>query len=155
MPTATSWRLSRTSKTVSPLRALESFTDRTVDDAFQVLSGTFTEAEPKDLSEDIDDDEVAEDYGYYSDSDLEDDIDHAARCANPLGTYSERRERPQQGKVIKVQDIAFITCVFPQISQCHHPHNNFAGSRLFYFTYTPVISTSRLTVPRRTASPGR
>lgn len=78
--------------------------------------------------------EIAEGYGYYSDSDLEDDIDHHGAHSveqfenavspndPPLGhsssstvddkslpTYGERRERNQQGKVIKVQDVAFIT----------------------------------------------
>src|ERR1700753_436060 len=44
-------------------------------DRLEVLSGTFAESELKDFSEPIDDDERAENYGYHSDSDLEDDED--------------------------------------------------------------------------------
>ncbi|KAF9785398.1 hypothetical protein BJ322DRAFT_1006548 [Thelephora terrestris] len=97
-----------------------------------LLSGTFAEAESKDFSEAIDDGETAEDYGYYSDSDLEDD-DHVANSTGPLETaassgedsssqpssyfgndnlpcaHDDFRKRPQQGKIIKVQDVAFVT----------------------------------------------
>lgn len=97
-----------------------------------LLSGTFAEAESKDFSDPIDNNGIAEDYGYHSDSDLEDADDvlipgkqpgtavlpreHPAdpstsstRNGEPLPTYRGRKERPQQGKVIKVQDIAFVT----------------------------------------------
>ena len=100
----------------------------------QVLFGTFAEAESKDFSEPLDDDECAEDYGYYSDSDLEEDEDSASSketpkqrgpiCARghpfdpfcfpladrkPAPICGEHKERLEKGKVIKIQDIAFIT----------------------------------------------
>ena len=40
-----------------------------------MLFGQFGEAEPKDFLEPLDDDESADDYGYYSDSDLKEDED--------------------------------------------------------------------------------
>ena len=40
-----------------------------------MLSGTFAESKLKDFSEPIDQNEHAENYGYHSDSDLEDDED--------------------------------------------------------------------------------
>lgn len=87
-----------------------------------MLFGTFAEAEVKDFSEPCGD-EFAEDYGYSSDSDLEEDSDFeghepvAALAASssirtdrmvPLDGY---QENIKAGKVIKVQDIAFITYV--------------------------------------------
>ncbi|KAF9778362.1 hypothetical protein BJ322DRAFT_1147820 [Thelephora terrestris] len=94
-----------------------------------LLSGTFAEAELKDFSEAIDDEEIAEDYGYYSDSDLEDDdrvanpteppeivapLDEDPSSSSPTTNKSPRvhdelSKRPRQGKIIKIQDIAFIT----------------------------------------------
>ena len=40
-----------------------------------MLSGTYSESEPRDFSESIDEDEQAVNYDYYSDIDLEDDDD--------------------------------------------------------------------------------
>ena len=82
--------------------------------------------------EPLDDDECAEDYGYRSDSDLEEDEDSASsketpkkmepvrghlfdpfcfsfvdKKAGPI--YGEHKECLEEGKVIKIQDIAFIT----------------------------------------------
>ena len=112
--------------------------DRAVNDALRVLFGTFAEADLKDFSEVTDDSESAEDYGYYSDSDLEEDDDHVVSSGEqpkktaPLGgypldpfcsslgdeksthTYGERKEPPEKGKVIKIQDVAFITYAFPE-----------------------------------------
>ena len=54
-----------------------------------MLSGEFAASEPRDFSEPIDEGEQADDYGYYSDSDLEDDGDEVnagkAHEKPPLG----------------------------------------------------------------------
>ena len=101
-------------------------------DRLEVLSGTFAESELKDFSEPIDDDERADNYGYHSDSDLEDDEDtvNAAKAmrnaatskkhtANPLlfpandkkpaSICGEWEEPSRKGTIIKVHDVAFIT----------------------------------------------
>ena len=76
----------------------------------------------------IDHDECAEDYGYSSDSDLEDDEDEKAASIkqkskskvhlfDSYGTPGEGRripceehdERPVQGKILKIPDVAFVT----------------------------------------------
>ena len=93
---------------------------------FPVLFGTFTEAETKDFSE-SDGDEFAEDYTYSSDSDLEEDGDferldsedgHSggpsvvnipAMSPPPQETPGQYEEHAKAGKVIRVQDVAFIT----------------------------------------------
>ena len=89
----------------------------------QVFSGNFVETEPKDLSEAFDGNDVAQDYGYHSDSDLEDDDIHFANSKELRKTtapptenksfhpHGEYKERPQGGKVVKIQDVAFITFV--------------------------------------------
>ena len=83
----------------------------------------------KDFSKDaIDDDESAEDYGYLSDSDLEDDGDEKVVASTrtdrpkvhpfgPFGVAGEDRKIPCEeyeehvgkGKVIKIPDVAFVT----------------------------------------------
>ena len=83
-----------------------------------MLFGTFAEARSRDFSED-DGNEFAEDYGYSSDSDLEEDRDfETPGSVKGQDTTSPRQqeapcyeyeENTQSGKVIKVQDIAFIT----------------------------------------------
>ena len=83
-----------------------------------VLFGPFAEAKSRDFSED-DDDEFAENYGYSSDSDLEEDWDfeNPGSVGGPSTTPPSLQEVPhghyeedtQTGKVVKVQDIAFIT----------------------------------------------
>ena len=165
-------------KTVPYFNDRESFNMRpfwiAVNNGLRVLSGTFAEAESKDFSEAIDDSEIAEDYGYYSDSDLEDDgriVDAAEppetvapprgrpsdpsssspRNDNSARAYDELRKRSQQGKIIKVQDVSFITCDFSEQSY-YHDANNLTDSRLFYSTYTPIKLSSHLTALRRTAS---
>ena len=85
---------------------------------FPVLFGTFAEAETRDLSE-TDDKEFAEDYGYSSDSDLEEDGDfESLDPVEPVQTtvpphqhasYGQYEESAQEGKVIRIQDVAFIT----------------------------------------------
>ena len=98
-----------------------------------MLSGTYLESEPKDFSEPIDEDEQAENYGYYSDSDLEDDDDAVnaagkvskktnppksnsldpfrlpAHDKKPAPVYGEWSESPGKGPIIKIHDIALIT----------------------------------------------
>lgn len=84
---------------------------------FLVLFGPFAEAGTRDFYEN--DDEFAEEYGYSSDSDLEEDSDFESLPI--VGTentsfprqreapYGQYEEHMQAGKVIRVQDIAFIT----------------------------------------------
>ena len=93
-----------------------------------MLFGTFAEAESKNFSEHLDDTECAENYGYYSDSDLEEDEDSVSPKASkparghpfdpfcfiptdskPTPACGEHKERLEKGKVIKVRDMAFIT----------------------------------------------
>ena len=97
-----------------------------------MLSGTFAESKLKDFSEPIDENEHAENYGYHSDSDLEDDEDAVntgkpmkkaappmkhtpdpllfpANDKTPAPTYGEWKEPPGKGVVIKIHDVAFIT----------------------------------------------
>ena len=103
----------------------------------RVLFGTFAEAESKDFPGAIDDSESAEDYGYHSDSDLEEDEYVAGPGERPKKTVPLRghlfgpfcftldkkesrhtdgkhKEHPEKGKVIKIQDVAFITYVFSE-----------------------------------------
>ena len=94
-----------------------------------MLFGNFSESKPKDFSEEeIDDEESAEDYGYLSDSDLEDDGDEKtasfkrkskprADLFDPFGANGENKrifceeyeERVKKGKVVKIPDVAFVT----------------------------------------------
>ena len=82
----------------------------------EVLSGSFSESEAKDFSESIDEGEFAEDYGYASDSDLEEDWDFESpapeppsKAVQPGALYGQCKEHVQMGKVIRIQDVAFIT----------------------------------------------
>ena len=90
-----------------------------------MLFGTFAESESKDFSEPLGDAEYAENYGYHSDSDLEDDEDSEAPkparghpfdpfCftttdKKPTPSRREHEERLEKGKVIRIQDMALIT----------------------------------------------
>jgi len=97
---------------------------------FKVLFGNFAESQPKDFSkEETDEEETAEDYGYLSDSDLEDDEDEKvtsykrtkkskSHLFDPFGTPGEdkkstlpeeREERVDKGKVVKIPDMALVT----------------------------------------------
>jgi len=82
---------------------------------FEVLFGNFAEAQSKDFNkETIDGEESAEDYGYLSDSDLEDDDDmRVPPVAVPPEQREipceEREERVEKGKIVKIPDIAFVT----------------------------------------------
>jgi hypothetical protein len=91
-----------------------------------VLFGNFAESQSKDFKEEIDEDGSAEDYGYLSDSDLEDDEDekcspeHSGKskiCSfDPFPVPGEEKfscekneEHVEKGKVVKIPDIAFLT----------------------------------------------
>jgi len=82
---------------------------------FEVLFGSFAEAQSKDFNgETIDVEEFAEDYGYSSDSDLEDDDD--GRVAPAAAPPEEKRilceeheECIEKGKIVKIPDMALVT----------------------------------------------
>ena len=94
-----------------------------------VLFGEFSEAEPKDLGADLCDDEPAVvDYGYHSDSDLEDveddepnrptpapDESSTSPSSRPYGLmgeenrYENHAELASKGKVVRIPDMAFVT----------------------------------------------
>jgi hypothetical protein len=83
--------------------------------AFKVLFGNFAESQSKDFNEEaIDEEESAEDYGYSSDSDLEDDGDGRV---SPVAVPHEDREMPceeheeriEKGKIVKIPDMALVT----------------------------------------------
>ena len=94
----------------------------------EVLFGNFAEFQSKDFEEAVDEEESAEDYGYLSDSDLEDDEDEEialpkekakpkARLLNPFTAPGENRklireeheEQVDKGRVVKIPDMAFVT----------------------------------------------
>ena len=80
-----------------------------------MLFGNFAEAQSKDFNkETIDEEESAEDYGYLSDSDLEDDDDmRAPPVVVPPETREilceEHEEHIEKGKIVKIPDMAFVT----------------------------------------------
>ena len=79
-----------------------------------MLFGNFTESQPRSFEEAIDKEEIAEDYGYWSDSDLDDDEDgEAAPVAIPAESKKALCEvhehRVEKGKVVKIPDVAFVT----------------------------------------------
>ena len=86
-----------------------------------MLFGNFAESRSKDFNEAIDKEESTEDYGYLSDSDLEDDEDDKASSLNPTSNSKvhlsgEKKivcegheECVKIGKVVKIPDIAFVT----------------------------------------------
>ena len=89
-----------------------------------MLFGDFVEAKSKDLGEAVED-RLAEDYGYSSDSDLEDEwdgtrVEHSAEEKPYLIEPStvdgggrieceNHEERARKGKVVKIPDVAFVT----------------------------------------------
>ena len=94
----------------------------------KVLSGNFKESQLTDPGEAIDEEESAENYGYMSDSDLEEDDDelkvsapkHTAKSDVPKLDSSETageektdceesEESVEKLRVIKIQDTAFLT----------------------------------------------
>ena len=91
-----------------------------------MLFGNFAESQSKDLKEAVDENEYAEEYGYLSDSDLENDEDekptlkHASRSKfhpfDPFPTpgedqlvHEKNEERVGKGKAVKIPDVAFVT----------------------------------------------
>ena len=96
-----------------------------------MLFGNFAESQSKDFDkETIDEEESAEDYGYLSDSDLEDDEDEKVASfkrkgklkGHPFDPFAipgederifceEHREYIGKGKVVKIPDMAFVTWV--------------------------------------------
>ena len=97
-----------------------------------MLFGGFAEARSRNFKEVIDEEGFAEDYGYWSDSDLEDEEDElgiprsaAAEDAtkpevhDPTDSpaissegkivYEDHKECVEQGKVVKIPDVAFVT----------------------------------------------
>jgi hypothetical protein len=93
-----------------------------------LLTKSPADFQPKNSGKEaIDDEEFAEDYGYISDSDLEDDEDEKAapfkhtklkvHPVDPFGIPGEDRrilceeheEDAKNGKVVKIPDIAFVT----------------------------------------------
>ena len=87
-----------------------------------MFSGEFSESGTQDFEEIIDDGEFAEDYGYSSDSDLEEDWDFETPAPPPAkrqplqsaAIYGEYKENVRMGKVIRIRDVAFITYVGPE-----------------------------------------
>ena len=84
---------------------------------FEVLFGNFAEAQSRNLGEAIDWEEITEDYGYLSDSDLEDNEDETNTSFNgkirltfhsfdPFVTSREKRSLSEEcigeGKVVKI-----------------------------------------------------
>ena len=81
---------------------------------FEVLFGNFAESQSKDFKEGIDEEESAEDYGYLSDSDLEDDEDERVPSVvvpseDKKILCEEYEERVEKGKFVKIPDVAFVT----------------------------------------------
>ena len=85
---------------------------------FEVFFGSFAEAQLKDFNEEtIDEEEIAQDHGYSSDSDLEDDIDRGVAPVEPVAVPPEEKkilgeehdERIEKGKIVKIPDMALVT----------------------------------------------
>ena len=97
-----------------------------------MLFGDFAEAQPRNFRGEIDEEDFAEDYGYSSDSDLEDEEDQLralqhtpaedatkSEVQDPSDSlvissgdkmvYEDHEERVEQGKVVRIPDVAFVT----------------------------------------------
>ena len=97
-----------------------------------MLFGNFLEAQLRSLREAIDEQEFAEDYGYSSDSDIEDEEDEwrIQRCgvakygiesgvrglsgspaisSKDKIVYEDHDECVEQGRVVKIPDVAYVT----------------------------------------------
>ena len=89
-----------------------------------MLFGNFAESQSKDFGEPINEEEFTEDYGYSSDSDLEDDEDGkvlstAGSRLSPLKPAEvmvenktapeDYKEEVEKGKVVKIPDVAVVT----------------------------------------------
>ncbi|KAF9779143.1 hypothetical protein BJ322DRAFT_442637 [Thelephora terrestris] len=98
---------------------------KTVPHFDDLLFGNFAESQSTDFKEAIDEKESAEDYGYLSDSDLEEDeivslfepvVKPDVHPPDPFETpgeddvfCEERQECVEKGKVVKIPDIAYVT----------------------------------------------
>ena len=110
----------------------------------EVLSGTFAEAEAKDFSQPLDEGECAEDYGYHSDSDLEEDTAEGVKGAPPSGHplgegTTTSKYRVGTGRIIKIQDVAFITCVPSETRPSHHLKNLGRFQAFLCYLYTGFV----------------
>jgi hypothetical protein len=94
---------------------------------FEVLFGSFAESHLRDFEEEINKEESTEDYGYLSDSDLEEDEDESASSfehtpkskvhlsdTHPAPGEDNilcelHKECVGKGKVVKIPDMAFVT----------------------------------------------
>ena len=97
-----------------------------------MLFGDFAEAQPRNFGEVINEEDFAEDYGYSSDSDLEDEEDRLralqhtpaedatqsevqdssdlpAISSGDKTVCEDHEERVEQGKVVRIPDVAFVT----------------------------------------------
>lgn len=89
-----------------------------------MLFGNFAESQPREFAETIDEEEFTGDYGYLSDSDLEDSEvwnvpppEATAKSKVRLFDMSSKDrivceghvEQVGKGKVVKIPDIAFVT----------------------------------------------
>ena len=91
-----------------------------------MLFGKFTESQSKGFDQEVIEEEgPAEDYGYLSDSDLEDDEDEEVAGKTRSGALSfdsstipgepgtidceKYEEHVNEGKVVKILDVAFVT----------------------------------------------
>ena len=91
-----------------------------------MLFGDFTGSRSEDFKDTIDEGEFAEDYGYLSDSDLENDDDekplfkHTSKSethsfgpfqapAEGSISWENYEEQIEKGKVAKIPDMAFVT----------------------------------------------
>ena len=90
-----------------------------------MLFGNFVEAQSRSLREAIDKQEFAEDYGYSSDSDIEDEEDkwRIRQCGvtsqglsgstaisnKDKIVYEDHDECVERGKVVKIPDVAYVT----------------------------------------------
>ena len=88
--------------------------------------GDFAESQPKDFKNPIDEEEFADDYGYFSDSDLEDgggekssvkqgskpevhSFDPFVMTGEDKVVHEDYEGRVEKGKVVKISDVAFVT----------------------------------------------
>jgi hypothetical protein len=115
----------------------------------------------RDFSEIVDDGAFAEDYDYLSDSDLEEDWDFESPAPpNPQpqprqreAVYCKYKEPARTGRVIKIQDVAFITFVHPIIylftlSTC----GSFQAFLLYLYTDSIEFASFGSKVNRRSRS---
>ena len=81
---------------------------------FEVLFGNFSESQSKDFKDPVDEEECVEDYGYSSDSDLEEDDEksppeYLSKSEDHSSADGNCEEHVERGKVVKILDVAFVT----------------------------------------------